>query len=149
MSVISYLSRGDVFLVETSTITIIFAIVITAFATGPGLNLNPTSAEASNEAFSQVISVGPVWRSDSWICTSDAEFIVHGVLIAYDNSRLEIVVSGSGAQPDFVFRPNQMQSFSIGGLADSSIRITRSLGVITGFLTLQTMSDATASCEQI
>ena len=150
MSVISYLSRGDVFLVGMSTVIIIFAIVITALVTGPGLNLNPIPMASSNEAFSQVLTFGPVWRSDTWICTSDAEFIVHAVLVGYESpSRLEIFVSGSGSQPDFVFKPNEMQSFSIGGSADSSIRITRSSGLVTGFLTLQTISDATATCEQV
>ena len=150
MSVISYLSRGDVFLAGMSTIVIIFAIVLTALVTGPGLNfdINPTSG--SIESFSQVLTVGPVWKTDTWICTSDAEFIVHAVLIGYEKpSKLEIFVSGSGSQPDFVFPQNEMQSFSLGGPADSSIRITRSGGLVTGFLTLQTMSDATASCEQI
>ena len=114
----------------------------------PTFNTNPTSS--SSESFSQVFTVGPVWRSDTWLCTSDAEFIVHAVLIGYERpSAIEIFVSGSGSQPDFIFPPNEMQSFSIGSSADSSIRITRSGGVVTGFLTLQTMSDATASCEQI
>ena len=149
MSVISYLTRGDVFLVGMSTIIIIFAIVITAAVTS-GSDFIPMSSSSSTDSFSQVITVGPVWNSNSWLCTSDEEFIVHAVLIAYGQpSRLEIFVSGSGAQPDFIFQPNEMQSFSIGGPADSTISFSRESGLITGFLTLQTTSSAAASCIQI
>jgi len=91
-----------------------------------------------------------VWNTNTWICTSTEEFLVHGVLISYtEGAGLTINVSGQGTQPDFRFAPGEMKSFSIGGPADSSIQITRSVGVITGFLTLQTSTDAIASCEQL
>lgn len=139
MSFFSNLARSDVLLVGASTIIIIFAIVITAAVQGPNAN-----------QFSQIITVGPVWQTDNWLCTSTAPFLIHGVLIAYtDNARLEIFVSGAGEQPDFVFQPNEMHSFTVGDIADSSIRISRLAGTITGFITLQTTADATASCEQI
>jgi len=137
MSTLGYLSRSDVTLVGASVIIIVFAIVITA------------AVQASNETttFSKVITVGPVWATDTWICTSTAEFLVHGVLVSYsDGVGLTISLSGQGTQPDFRFNQGEMKSFSIGGPADSSIRISRSLGLLTGFLTLQTSSDAVAAC---
>ena len=139
MNFFSNLGRSDILLVGASTIIIIFAIVITASIQG-----------TPEKQFSQIITVGPVWQTDNWLCTSTSPFLIHGVLIAYDApARLEIFVSGAGQQPDFVFQPNEMHSFTVGGVADSSIRVSRLLGTITGFLTLQTTSDATASCEQI
>lgn len=135
----SYLSRTDVTLIGAAVIIIVFAIIITA------------AVEASNptETFSKVQTYGPVWRSDTWICTSTEEFIVHGVLVAYaDGVGLTIAVSGKGTQPDFRFDRNEMKTFTIGGPADSSIRISRSLGSLSGFLTLQTSSGAIASCIQ-
>jgi len=139
MSTVGYLSRSDVTLVGAAVIIIIFAIVITA------------AIQNSNEkSFSKILTVGPVWNTNTWLCTSTEEFLVHGVLIAYtDGARLTIAISGQGTQPDFRFAQAEMKTFSIGGPADSSIRITRSVGVITGYLTLQTSSDATASCEQV
>ena len=140
MSATSYFSRSDVTLIGAAVIIIVFAIVITA------------AVQASNETatFSKIITVGPVWRTDTWLCTSTEEFLVHGVLVAYsDGVGLTIAVSGQGTQPDFRFDQNDMQSFSVGGPADSTIRISRSLGTVSGFLTLQTSSDAVASCEAI
>jgi len=139
MSFFSNLGRSDILLVGASTIIIIFAIVITASVQGP-----------SEKTFSQIITVGPVWNTINWLCTSTGPFLVHGVLISYtENARLEIFASGAGEQPDFILQPNEMHSFTIGDIADSSIRISRLAGTITGFITLQTTSDATASCEQI
>ncbi len=135
-----YLSRSDVTLVGAAVIIIVFAIVITA------------AVQGSNEArtFSKVITVGPVWHSDTWLCTSTAEFLVHGVLIAYANNvGLTIAVSGHGTQPDFRLKQNDLKTFTIGGPANSQIRISKSLGELSGFLTLQTSSDATASCQQL
>jgi len=139
MSSLGYLSRSDVTLVGAATIIIIFSVVITATVQG-----------LTEDSFSQIITNGPVWHTDSWICTSTAEFLVHGALISYaDPGQLQIFVSGKGTQPDFLFPSREMISFSLGGGAVSSKQITRSTGVITGFLTLQTTSDATASCEEM
>jgi len=139
MSFFSNPARSNAIIVSAATIVIIFALVITASVQGP-----------TEKPFSQIITVGPVWNTDNWICTSSSPFMLHGILIAYNNpARLEIFVSGAGEQPDFIFQPNEMHSFSVGGVADSSIRVTRLTGTITGFITLQTASDATASCEQI
>jgi hypothetical protein len=139
MSFFSNPARSNVLLVGCATIVIIFAIVITA-----------SVKDQTENQFSKIITVGPVWRTDNWLCTSTSPFMIHGVLIAYNApARLEIFVSGAGEQPDFIFKPNEMHSFSVGGVADSSIRISRLSGTITGFITLQTTSHATASCEQI
>jgi len=139
MSFLNLLARADVFLVGSATAIIIFAIVITAAV-----------QVAPEQSFSQIMTVGPVWRTDTWICTSDAEFMIHGTLSAYEeNSRLEIFVSGQGLQPDFGIEPFEMKTFSIGGPADSSIRISNYAGEITGFITLQTESGAKASCEAV
>ena len=139
MSVTNSLARGDVVLVGGATIIIIFAIVITASFQG-----------SSEKPLSQIITVGPVWDTNNWLCTSSAEYLLHGVLIAYnDPARLEIFVSGAGEQPDFILQPNEMESFTVGGVADSSVRISRVAGTITGFVTMQTTSDANASCEPI
>ena len=102
------------------------------------------------ETFSQVKTFGPVWNSDSWVCTSDAEYIVHATLITYqEDNMLTIKLNTRGTQPDFRLTPLEMQSFTVGGPADSIITITRSgTAVISGFLTLQTTSGATASCTQ-
>ena len=139
MSTMNYLSRPDVTLVGGAVIIIIFALVIT------------TTIQASNEeSFSQIMTVGPVWHTGTWLCTSTAEFIVHGVLIAYEEpSGLQIFVSGVGRQPDFLFNQREMITFSIGGEAGSSIQLSRSVGTLSGFLTLQTTSAATATCTEI
>jgi len=133
---LSQLARPDVFLVSAATVIIIFAIVITAAVQGPP------------ETFSQVIIVGPVWPSNVWTCTSDANYMVNAVLNTYGNttSYLTITVSGQGSQPDFAFTPLKMETFSVGGPADSTMTIS-SIGIITGYITLQTMSDAVASCR--
>ena len=136
---LSFVSKPSVLFVSAATIIIIFTIVITA-----------SIQSSTMETFSQVITVGPVWNSDSWSCTSDAEYIVHATLIAYDeDNMLKIKLNTQGTQPDFRLTPLEMQSFTVGGPADSIITITRSgTGVISGFITLQTTSGATASCTQ-
>jgi len=132
------LNRSDVTLVGAAVIIIVFAIVLTATVQG-----------SYDKSFSQIITVGPVWTSNSWICTSNENFIVHGVLISYDDpSRLIISITGVGIQPDFELFPFEMHSFSIGATADSSMTITRD-GNISGLLTLQTPQSATASCIEI
>jgi len=96
-----------------------------------------------------VITVGPVWNSDSWACTSDADYTVHATLIAYEeNNRLVIFLSTQGTQPDFQLTPFELQSFTVGGQADSIITITKS-GEVSGFITLLTTSGATASCTEV
>ncbi len=131
-------AKANIFPFAASTIIILMAIAISAVV-----------VSQSEKSFSQVITVGPVWTTNAWVCTSTSEYLVHGVLISYGNSTsiLSIAISGIGNQPDFEFTPLKMESFSVGAPADSNMIIS-SFGTITGYLTLQTMSDAEASCLQ-
>ena len=134
---LSFFSKPSVLFVSAATVIIIFTIVITA------------SIQSSTiETFSQVITVGPVWNTNSWTCTSDAEYIVHATLITYDeDNMLTISLNTQGKQPDFRLTPLEMQSFSVGGPADSILTIAR-IGSTSGYITLQTTSGATASCTE-
>ena len=128
--------NSPIFLIIT-TVIIIFAIVITAVVQG-----------TPEPSFSQVITVGPVWISDSWSCTSDADFMVHGTLRASnDTSTLAINISGLGTQTIYYFDTGYMETFSVGSPGNDTMTITRT-GSITGWITLQTTSDANASCIQ-
>ncbi len=134
----SNLNRSDVTVVGGATVIIVLAIVITAAVQG-----------SNDNSMSQIITVGPVWNADTWSCTSTTNFIVHGTLISYDDpAGLTIAISGKGTQPDFDFYPFEMHSFTLGGNADSVVNISKT-GNISGFITLQTSTGATASCTQI
>jgi len=139
------LTNSNVFLVSAATIVIIFAIVITA--TVQNSTVQGTTDE---KAFSQVITAGPVWPTNGWVCTSDADYVVDAILVSYGNtpSYLEIQISGQGGQPDFEFTPFKMETFSVGGPARSFMTIS-SIGEISGYLTLQTLSNANASCRTL
>jgi len=141
----NFLMNSNIFLVSASTIVIIFAIVITA--TVQSSTVQGTTAE---KAFSQIITVGPVWPTGLWICTSDADYIVNAVLVSYGDtpSYLEITISGLGGQPDLEFTPSKMETFSVGGPAGSIMTIS-SIGEISGYITLQTLSDANAKCTSL
>jgi len=130
---LSTLNRSDVVLVGGATVIIVFTILITAALQGP------------SSSFSQIITVGPVWSTDTWVCTSDANFVVDATLRGLGDTQIAISVSGSGTQSFYSLVPQQLETFSVGGPSDSLITITRT-GTVTGFITLQTISDATASC---
>jgi len=124
-------------LVGAATVIIVFAIVITAAVQGP-----------QEKAFSQIITVGPVWSTNIWTCTSDADFIIHGALRGIgDIPQIAVAVNTAGTQSFYTLNVGDMTPFTVGGPAGSIISITRT-GTVTGFLTLQTISDATASCTQ-
>ncbi len=144
---VNFFMNSNVFLVSASTIVIIFAIVITATVQSSTVQSSTVQSSTAEKAFSQVITVGPVWPTNGWVCTSDADYIVNAVLISYGDtpSYLEIVISGIGGQPDFEFTPSKMETFSIGGPAGSTMTIS-SRGDISGYITLQTLSNAKASC---
>jgi len=135
--VLSSLNTSNLFLIASSTIIIIIAIVLTA-----------TITTQTNQTFSQIITVGPVWSSDTWTCTSDADFLIHGTLRGLDNSQIEIEIDGVGTQSLYTLNPGEIESFSIGSTSNQVINITRT-GAVTGFLSLQTMSGAEASCVTI
>ena len=130
------IKRLDVFLVASATVIILFAIAISATLQGP-----------DTEPFSKVITVGPVWDSDSWTCVSDSDFMVHGALRGLGNAQLTISIQDTGTQSLYTINTGEMEAFSVGNTAGKTVIITRT-GTVTGFITLQTAADATASCTQ-
>jgi len=99
-----------------------------------------------DKAMSQILTVGPVWSTDAWECTSDENFIVHATLRGIaDNPLIEINVEDHGTQSFYSLNIGESETFSVGNQADKTITITRT-GTVTGFLTLQTTSNAEASC---
>jgi len=127
---------SNAFIIIGITVMILLAIII------PTMFLTP-----NDEPFSKVITVGPVWDSDSWTCVSDSDFMVYGTLRGLGNSQLEIFIENVGSQSLYTINPGEMETFSVGNTAGSEIIITRT-GTVTGFITLQTSTDATASCTQ-
>ncbi len=116
---------------------ILFAIAISASLQG-----------SDAEPFSKVITVGPVWGdSDSWTCVSDSDFMVHGVLRGLGNAQLTISIQDVGTQSIYTMNTGEIETFSVGSTAGNNVIITRT-GTVTGFITLQTAADATASCTQ-
>ncbi len=129
-------SSSNAFLIIGITVIILLVILILAMF----LTLN-------DEPFSKVITVGPIWDSDSWSCISDSDFMVHGTLRGLENAQLEIFIENVGGQSLYAINPGEMETFSVGSTAGNEIIITRT-GTVTGFITLQTSADATASCTQ-
>ena len=119
-----------------SVIVIIFAIAITALVQGK-----------PEKPFSQIISVGPVWTTNTWSCTSDADFVVSGTVRALLDAQLTISISDLGTQALYTFEPSNLYSFTVGSPAGHTMTLTRA-GTVTGWFTLQTTSGAIASCIQ-
>jgi len=131
----SFIGNSNIFPIAAAVVIIVIAIAVTAAVQGP-----------PEKAFSQIITVGPVWRTDTWTCTSDANFMVHGTLKGIGTiPQIRITVQGSGTQSFYTLNPDELEFFSVGGTAEKLIIIERT-GTVTGFVTLQTTSDATASC---
>ena len=124
------------FLTAITIIIIVFAIGITS-----------AIQEKPEKPFSKIITVGPVWEKTIWSCTSDRDFIVHGALRGLQGAQIAINISDLGTQSLYSFDPERMESFSVGSPAGHNMIITRT-GTVSGWLTLQTVSDATASCTQ-
>jgi len=121
-------------LVGGATIIIIFAIVITAAVQG-----------TSGQAFSKIITVGPVWTTDAWSCISTSDFIIHATLRSNGpGNQIAIDISDKGTQSLYTLESGQLETFSIGS-PPGAITITRT-GPITGFITMQTASNADAKC---
>jgi len=129
-------SSSNAFLIIGITVIILLVILIPAMF----LTLN-------DEPFSKMITVGPIWDSDSWTCISDSDFMVHGTLRGIENAQLEIFIENVGSQSLYTINPGEIETFSVGSTAGNEIIITRT-GTVTGFITLQTSADATASCTQ-
>ena len=123
------------------------AVVIIVIAIG----ISAVVQDSTDKSMSQVLTVGPVWNTDAWTCTSDSDFVVHAMVRGIGTDPLpliKILVAGQGTQSFYSMENSEPVSFSIGNLADKSITITRT-GTVTGFLTLQTTSDAIASCISV
>lgn len=121
-----------------SVIIIIFAVVTTAVVQ----NQKP------NASSFQIITVGPVWDSDSWVCTSDKDFTVHGALRGLFGAHLSIGISGQGTQALYQLGNGTMEAFTVGSPGGHVMVITRSTALVSGWLTLETQSDAKAACVQ-
>ena len=136
-------------MVEKSIILLGFsavAVIIFAIVISISYQTQILSENSNPQSFSQIITVGPVWDTDSWTCTSDKDFMVDGILRGLATSEFSINVSDQGTQSLYTFLyDGQPESFSIGSKANQNITIAR-VGTVTGFLTLQTSSDAKASC---
>lgn len=128
------LSRSDIVLASSATIIILIAISIAAV-------LEPQQKTI------QIVTVGPLWDTDSWTCTSNSDFIVFGTLRGLGDSQIALSVSGKGTQSLYSLSSGQLETFSVGGQANDQIIITRT-GVVTGFITLHTSSGAEATCTQ-
>jgi len=130
------LTRADIVLVGSATIIILVGISVAAV-------LEPEP----EKSLSKIITVGPVWDSDSWTCISNADFMVFGSLRGLGDSQISINISGKGTQSLYSLIPGHLQTFSVGGEANDQVIVTRT-GTVTGFITLQTSSDAKATCTQ-
>ncbi len=127
----------NVFPIAAAVVIIVIAIGIASAVQG-----------TPDKPMSQIITVGPVWDTDEWSCTSDADFIVSALLRGIGTDPLPLIavgVTNHGTQSLYSMDNSESVSFSVGNQADKSITITRT-GTVTGFLTLQTTSNAQASC---
>lgn len=106
------------------------------------------SIEESGQTFSKIITVGPIWESDVWACTSDQDFLVYGALRGLENAQISISIPDLGTQSLYTLDDGKMQTFTVGAKSEQTMIIART-GVVTGWLTLQTMSDANATCTQV
>ncbi len=123
---------------------ILTAITIVIIVSAVGIIL---SMQEDTKTFSKIITVGPIWTSDTWSCTSDKDFLVYGALRGLENAQISISIPELGTQSLYTLDNGKMQTFTVGGQSDQTMIITRT-GLVTGWLTLQTMSDANASCTQ-
>ena len=131
---------SNVFPIAAAVVIIVIAIGITAAVQG-----------TTDKSMSQVLTVGPVWNTNAWECTSDSDFVVHAMIRGIGTDPLpliQILVQSQGTQSFISMADSESVSFSVGNQADKSITITRT-GTVTGFLTLQTTSDAIASCISV
>jgi hypothetical protein len=121
-------------------LAVVAAIIISVVLVSMTQNHNSNS-------FSKIITVGPVWTGNTWSCTSNDDFLVHGALRGLQGSTFTISISGLGTQSLYSPDEGKMQSFSIGSPGGHTMNITRT-GIVTGWITLQTMSNAKANCTQ-
>jgi hypothetical protein len=117
-------------------VVIIFAVVITAEMQGN-----------HDKAFSKVLTFGPVWDGTKWTCNSDKDYVVYGMVRGLADSMLSITIDGFGTQSLYALDVGKMQPFTVGSPGGHTMTITRT-NTVSGFFTLQTESDAKASCTQ-
>jgi hypothetical protein len=118
---------------------IIFAIVI----------VSVVENSTTQPTFSNIQTVGPVWSTESWQCTSNSDFLIHGMLRGFEGAQFAINISTHGTQSLYTFlNEGPPIAFTVGAEPNQTITITRT-GTVSGFLTLQTNTGATASCIPI
>lgn len=105
------------------------------------------SMQENENTFSKIITVGPIWASNAWSCTSNEDYLVYGALRGLEDAQISVSNSDLGTQSLYTFDDGKMQPFTVGGQASQTTTITRT-GVVSGWLTLQTMSNANATCTQ-
>jgi len=130
---------SNVFPIATGVVIIIFAIAIASAVQGV----------PDNQA-SQIVTVGPVWPTDAWKCTSDEDFMISATLRGIrGDPQIEISVQGHRTQSFFDLNVGELEAFSVGNQGGKTITITKTGGYVSGFLTLQTTSDVKASCVAV
>ena len=112
------------------------------------IGISTTMQQPQQPESLQIITVGPIWNTNSWTCTSDSDFIIHGTLRGLTGALIEVNISNVGAQSLFALEEGRLESFTVGVDGGNYITVTRT-GILTGFITMQTSSDATASCTPI
>jgi len=130
---------SNVFPIAAAVVIIVIAIAVSAAVQG-----------SPEKAMSQIITVGPVWSTDAWTCTSDADFVVHAMIRGIGSDPLPLIkisVQDHGTQSFYSMDNSESVAFTVGNQAGKLITIART-GTVTGFLTLQTTSDAIAGCIQ-
>lgn len=127
-------NRSSFFLIAGAVIIIIAAMIIIIELQGPPA-----------KPFSKIVTVGPVWPTSKWTCISDSDYLIHGAIRGIHGATYAISESGLGTQSLYTTDAGKMETFTVGGTANTPIIITAT-GTISGFITLQTTKDATASC---
>ncbi len=134
MSIRDYLVSPEMKFFAGSTAIIIAAVAIIT-----------SVSDSSSDDFSQILTIGPVWNDSGWRCTSDKDFVVHATIRGLRDSQLSIRVSDLGTQSLYDFSPGEFETFTVGAKGGQAISLIRT-GVVSGWITLQTTSDAMASC---
>jgi len=81
---------SNVFPIAAAVVIIVLAIGISAAVQG-----------SPEKAMSQIITVGPVWSTNAWTCTSNADFVVHAMIRGIGSDPLPLIqvsVQGHGTQ---------------------------------------------------
>ena len=133
MSVGDYLKSPEMKVFAGSTAIIIAAIAISGAIQGE-----------SQQSF-KVIIVGPVWPDQGWQCTSDQDFVVHAALRGIGGAELSIRVSDLGTQSLYTLANSRLTPFSVGANGGDSVTLIKD-GTVSGWLTMETSSNAKAKC---